>query len=668
MTASSSMPAASIHAYRPHIDGLRAIAVLSVVLYHAGSIIPGGFVGVDVFFVISGFLIISQIVEDQRHGTFSFKTFWARRALRILPPYLLVIVASMVIASFVLLTNEEIREFGKQVRASGLMVANHHFLVDQGYFDGAADLKPLLHLWSLAVEEQFYLAAPLILAALAALSKRRVPVAPLVIALFVASLAACIYFTGRNEEKNPAFFLMPLRAWEFMAGGAIGFVVPYMRRVPPGTIDGLGLAALVGLALSLVFLNPLIPFPSFYAVFPVLATAALIATSECRPDNLAARLLSLPPLVAIGLVSYSWYLWHWPLMAFARIYNFGELPRSWALAAAVMSLLLAALTYWLLEQPIKAWRRSAQIDRSWSPVWSGLVACSLIVFVGMKITARTYASSIGEHNYPAGPCALMTARSAEPCAALANGRPIGLLIGDSHARALWRAVETQATASGYHLATAIRGACIGLIDVTMYDSRGRKIREKCISDRANAHKIAKQGLSPDFAIVASRWSNAGRLAAGSGTTPSDNQHDAFVAAVKHMVSELRAAGVRRILVLGAVPEFRRDPSTCVIRAAHFQMDIAQQCGRKRSTIDRATATITSRLKEAIGDDRDVRLIDMVTPLCDTNVCRPDLPDGTVLYRDTFHLNKKGIAYLVKSHANDFDWLMPPVGGSAQPAP
>ncbi len=676
MVASLTSPTSStsIHTYRPHIDGLRAIAVMSVVFYHAGSWIKGGFAGVDVFFVISGFLIIGQIVEAQRQGTFSFQSFWARRALRILPPYLLVIVASSLIAYYVLIGNDEIEEFGRQVKYSGLMIANHLFLRQEGYFDGVAGLKPLLHLWSLAVEEQFYIAAPLVIAALAVVARRRVPVGSVVVALFIASLTACIMLTGRDEEKNPAFYLMPLRAWEFMAGGAIGYAVPYVQRLASQTIDRIGLAALVALALSLLLLNSSTPFPSFYALFPVLSAAALIAASECRPESLAARLLSVPPVVAIGLVSYSWYLWHWPLMVFTRIYNFGELPKAWALAAALSSLVLAALTYLLIERPIKNLRRTANLDRSWTPVLAGLAACAVIVFAGMGIVYRVKKTS-ADIGWPTGPCALNTAVSAKPCLNAANGRPVGILIGDSHAIAFWGAMDARATASGYQLATLTGGGCIGLFDVKTFEN-GRKKGSKCKQERSNGLEIMKSGLKQEFATIANRWLNFARpkphkhdtyeLAPASGDKPAANQREFFVSAFKHTLSELRAVGVRRILVVGPVPEFQRDPSSCVVRAAHYGMDIVEQCGRQRSDVERETAEATSRLTEAIGNDGDVRLIDMVATLCDRSICRPDLPDGTVLYSDTNHLNAQGAAHIERWLAKDLQWLMP--AGISPPAP
>ena len=217
--------------YRPYIDGLRAVAVLSVALYHAGvPWLPGGFVGVDVFFVISGFLIINQIMSSKASNRFSFSEFWSRRALRILPPYLLVILTCSLVAPFVLVMPSEYQEFSQEAGYSSIMVVNHFFLSQQGYFDVGADTKVLLHLWSLAVEEQFYIFAPLIITALWYLGRRSFASACAV--LFSISFLGCAYWTGLAGDKNYAFFLMPLRAWEFIAGGAVVAAVPLLSRSP----------------------------------------------------------------------------------------------------------------------------------------------------------------------------------------------------------------------------------------------------------------------------------------------------------------------------------------------------------------------------------------------------------------------------------------------------
>ena len=299
-------------------------------LYHVGIPgISGGYVGVDVFFVISGFLIISQIVAGLQRGTFSFGEFWARRALRILPPYLLVLAVTAALAPFVLVMPDEFRAFSREVRDAALMVVNHLYLSQQGYFDTSSDTKVLLHLWSLAVEEQFYLVAPCLTVLLwqlpvwlqrPALRSRLLLWAALL--MFGGSLAGCILLTSGG--RNYAFYLTVLRAWEFIAGGAIGFLVPLAARLPRrlhGWLAAAGLAAILVAAAS--FRSDTL-YPSWRAMVPVFGATAVILAGLADPKTPVIRLLAAPPLVWIGLVSYAWYLWHWPLLALSRIHNFGE--------------------------------------------------------------------------------------------------------------------------------------------------------------------------------------------------------------------------------------------------------------------------------------------------------------------------------------------------------
>jgi peptidoglycan/LPS O-acetylase OafA/YrhL len=268
--------AASSSTHKPFIDGLRAVAILAVLGFHVGvPYFSGGFIGVDVFFVISGFLIIGQLNSALADGRHSLVEFWARRVLRILPPYLLVVAGSLVLAHYYLASPTERGDFASQVMWSAGMAANHYFLGQQGYFDTSADVKPLLHLWSLAVEEQFYLVAPLILSAYWMAQRRfasgrawglvRLGVP---IALALGSFLLCIRFTGGAEEPNYAFFLMPLRAWEFILGGAL----PWVARAVgsrlgrwTSTVPIAGLALVVG---ATVGYREETPFPSFTAALP----------------------------------------------------------------------------------------------------------------------------------------------------------------------------------------------------------------------------------------------------------------------------------------------------------------------------------------------------------------------------------------------------------------
>jgi peptidoglycan/LPS O-acetylase OafA/YrhL len=318
-------------AYRADIDGLRALAVALVVAFHAfPAAVPGGFIGVDVFFVISGYLITGLILDRQAANRFSIKDFYVRRARRILPALAIVILATLVIGWFVLLPLPYER-LGLHAVASALFFPNLVFWSEAGYFDVAARSKPLLHLWSLGVEEQFYLVWPLLLVAL-----RRWK-APTAIVLCTISAVSLVYSSVAAFETPTAAFYSPLsRLWELGAGG----ILVTRRPLLPALASPLGLILIAGSAFAL---TPASPFPGLLAVVPVVGTVLVIATSS--------RALGWGPLVALGRISYPFYLWHWPLLSFVAI---GNRESGIVNAGAVLvSAMLAWLTARFIENPIR---------------------------------------------------------------------------------------------------------------------------------------------------------------------------------------------------------------------------------------------------------------------------------------------------------------------------
>lgn len=340
--------------YRPDIDGLRAIAVLSVVVFHAfPSLAHGGFVGVDIFFVISGYLISKHIWEDLGAGTFSIATFYARRIRRIFPALFVVLLACLAMG-WVILTPGEYEQLGKHVVAGAMFVSNIVFWTESGYFDNAADTKPLLHLWSLGIEEQFYIVWPLLLAFFWRYTHH---LGWAMLAILGASLA---YSTMVVRHDAVADFYSPLtRFWELALGAALALKAAHKPCI--GTTDR-SLIAWLGLCLILggVFIiEKDYAFPGSWALLPTVGAACLIHAGEDAWLN--RRVLSLRLLVWIGLVSYPLYLWHWPLLSFARIMESGTPSvevRSWLVAA---SFVLAWLTYRFVERPIRSRQRSGSI-------------------------------------------------------------------------------------------------------------------------------------------------------------------------------------------------------------------------------------------------------------------------------------------------------------------
>lgn len=333
--------------YRRDIDGLRAVAVLPVILFHLNSpIFPGGYVGVDVFFVISGYLITATLVKEIRAGDFSIIRFYERRCRRILPALFAMIAFCLVVGSLIFLP-DDLRNLGKSVFATSIFVSNVLFWKEIDYFAPSAELLPLLHTWSLAVEEQFYIFFPLLLWALGRWWKGAF-VLPILI-LAVLSLAISIVQVG--TAPSAAYYLLPSRAWELLTGSliAVGAVRPIAVRWAGEIIAAAGLILIMGSAL---LLHEADPFPGLLALPPVLGAAALIHAGT-NSSTLAGRLLSLPPFVSIGLISYSLYLWHWPLIVFIRYAAMGNWTAQSALLAIIATFVLGYLSWRFIEQPIR---------------------------------------------------------------------------------------------------------------------------------------------------------------------------------------------------------------------------------------------------------------------------------------------------------------------------
>lgn len=351
--------------YRPEIDGLRSVAVLPVILFHGGlALFSGGFVGVDVFFVISGYLITTIIAGHLDEGRFSLLDFYARRARRILPALVLVVACTTPFAWAWMLPTD-FRDFAQSVSAVSLFSSNFLFWLESDYFAAAAERKPLLHTWSLAVEEQYYIFFPLLLMAFWRRAARGT--VGLLCVIFLASLVASEVLWRIAPDAN--FYLLPSRIWELMTGSLVAIWMLRRGPVPSETGAALGL----GLILASIFLyDKTTPFPSVYALAPVMGTALVILCGV--QGTWVARILSLRAPVAIGLISYSAYLWHQPLFALARI-RLGHPDVAIMMGLAGLSLLLAWASWRFVEQPFRQMPGVA-----WKVV-SGTAVGSLAVFV-----------------------------------------------------------------------------------------------------------------------------------------------------------------------------------------------------------------------------------------------------------------------------------------------
>ncbi len=334
--------------YRPEIDGLRAVAVLPVILFHAGfAFCSGGFVGVDIFFAISGYLITTIILSELERGEFSLIRFYERRARRILPALFCVMACCVPFAWWSMLPSQY-RDFSQSLIAVALFVSNILFWRQDDYFALAADEKPLLHTWSLAVEEQYYMLFPLALMLLWWLGRKR-------IFLFIALLAvASLLFSEWSTRHAPSanFYLAPTRAWELFAGSLCAFILRDGQPLKRGPWSDLAALAGLGLiAFAIVMYDGSTPIPSLYALAPVGGACLFILFGHA--GTLAARLLTLRPLVGIGLISYSAYLWHHPLFAFGRLFSGKPLGDFQLIGLTLAALALAYCSWRFIEKPFR---------------------------------------------------------------------------------------------------------------------------------------------------------------------------------------------------------------------------------------------------------------------------------------------------------------------------
>ncbi len=405
--------------YRPEIDGLRAIAVLPVLLFHAGfARFRGGFVGVDVFFVISGYLITGIIHSEIRDGSFSIARFYKRRARRILPILFFVSLACVPFALLWMLP-DELAAFGKSLVAVDLFVSNFYFWSERGYFEAAAGLKPLLHTWSLAIEEQFYLFFPLFLVLCRRLDRKAL------LAVLALSAAASLGLAQWASGAHPyaGFYLLPSRAWELAAGAILAISAGSGARAAPWLAQ---IASAVGLGLILgavLLLDETFHFPGAWALLPVVGTTLVIAYAG--PGTIVGKVLGWRPIVGIGLISYSLYLWHQPLFVFYRMRTFGEVGTLGYLLLILLALLLAYLSWRLVEVPF----RFRWLSGGRPLLLSGALASTLMIALGATIAVTTPQEQVARDVAPGG-CHSLDGPTEQKC-------PLARLLPDTGTIVLW---------------------------------------------------------------------------------------------------------------------------------------------------------------------------------------------------------------------------------------
>ncbi|WP_051973624.1 acyltransferase family protein [Cryobacterium sp. MLB-32] len=626
-------PAVKLH-FRPDINGLRALAIVPVVLFHAG--LPGfsgGFTGVDVFFVISGFLITSNLLREvDRTGRLRLGSFWAAR-LRRLAPALSVMIVITVLASLVVLSPLEWAALAQQAAASALYVSNVLFAVQSSnYFADGLDQSVLLHTWTLGVEEQFYLLWPVIILGACWLARRgrgglrRTIVAAFAVTL-LASFALSIWQTGAHPTW--AFYLLPSRAWEFAAAGLLAALPIGARALRRRTRT---LLAVLGLALVLAgvfLLSDAVPFPGVAAVVPVLGTLLLILAGTPRGDGvpespvLVSRLLGTAPLQWIGSRSYSWYLWHWPVIILAMAALRTQSAAVGSLAA-LASLGIAVLSYRFVEQRARADARLVASVPLTFTVMGTSAALVLLLAGGAYAGASMVTASEALAPYQAA----VTARGQTDCheqttadsgirycvAGDTTAERTVMLVGDSHAGMWQQALGAAAQAEGYRLVTRWLSACPA-IPVAVVNAEGVRDPE-CEQYRANTVRLIGE-QRPDAVVIVDANSYLGRVISDTGEAISpEAQGQRWAAAYSQFVAQIRGFGAVAASVEDN-PQLGFNPVLCLTRVFGSAENCAPDLADALATTDvlrRAEATALDTLHVT------PRLL-TVQRMCDGRSCR-----------------------------------------------
>ncbi len=639
--------------YRPDIDGLRAIAVLMVVLYHADiKLFGGGFVGVDVFFVISGFLITALIQKDLAAGTFSFAGFWERRARRILPA-LTAVTFTVFAAAWAIFLPKDFIGAGYQVASQSIAASNFYFESVRGYFDTAEEVKPLLHTWSLAVEEQFYFIFPVIMwLAWRYMRRRLMPVLWVIAGLSFAAASWMVF-----KERELAFFMLPFRAWELMMGALLAL---YGARIPaPERAAQAG--GLIGLALVLgsgIFYYSKMVFPGAAALLPCLG-AVLIIWSGQAGATFTARILSRKAFVFIGLVSYSWYLWHWPLLSFGKYVMQNEFGKPEKIACVVVSFLLAAASWKFIETPFR--RKDGLLKSRKAVFTASFAALSLMALGGLYVVykdgvpgriqgeALMYAQGQDDKDPALKGCNLNKFERIgrdDICQSNPEGKkkPAFVLWGDSHADAIAPAFIRLSKEHGVNGYIAFKHDCPPILDVhhKSYESRA-----PTCTDYNTAHfEFIKRSKIKHVYLVAtwSNWAKDKNLYFDKKDWYPAYQgryENIVMAGVQRTVDELQKIGVKVYFLIDG-PTMRFEPP----RKLALESIMGVKESKAYMPLDTYMRKRSQNIDDFVERNKGTALViaDMKPLLCKDGKCISGI-NGRSLYFDHNHFSAYGAHYL-----------------------
>jgi peptidoglycan/LPS O-acetylase OafA/YrhL len=649
--------------HRNDIDGLRAIAVTSVLFYHANNAwLPGGFVGVDIFFVISGFLISGIILGGIDRGRFSFGDFYARRVKRIFPALLLVLLTVSVVGWFSLFTDEYER-LGKHVAAGAAFLSNIILWKEAGYFDPASDLKPLLHLWSLGIEEQFYLIWPLLFFLLA--KSRRSPLAAIG-AITLGSFALNIYWVKDYEVRT--FYLPVTRFWELSLGSLLAYAqVLGVKRssavisgisgvltggASPSNRNWMALGGLTLLIAALILLTKNDQFPGWLALLPTVGTCLLIAAGNRSWIN--SRLLGNPLMVWVGLISYPLYLWHWPLLSFQRILSPNRPSAGMTLITLAVAVTLAWLTYRYVERPIRTSRARL---RPFLALMAGISVIGIIGLLGFSAGIEPRSAAYGlekiitAHNAMAfpGPNLVQLTSGDAPIRQQGKNDPAILLLGDSEMEQYYPRIDwllTNHPLQARRIVYATHGGCPpipfvrenhlpwcdGLVERDIKLAEDPTIDTIVIAADWTGYFIAI-GPAEIWTYYYDHDGTRGDLRGQLGSKATD----AALAGFERMILHFGTMGKKVFIVLPSPTGRVFSPLRMIERTPTDLSFRIREPYVSASEFISTISPIVDRLK-TIAARTGARVIDPISSLCDRDRCPLTTADGLPMYRDSSHLS------------------------------
>lgn len=635
--------------YRPEIDGMRAFAVVPVILFHAGfELFSGGYVGVDVFFVISGYLITTIIVNEMEQGKFSLANFYERRARRILPALIFIVLACVPFA-WMWLSLVDMKEFSRSMIAVATFSSNITFWLKTGYFDTAAELKPLLHTWSLAVEEQYYILFPLFLIAVWRFGKRAI-IATLV-AIFVVSLGVAHW--AAYNYPSAAFYLLPTRGWELLLGAFCAFYLNAKGAPQNRFSNTLSMVGLALIAVAFFMFDGTTPTPSLYTLVPTLGTVLLILFANA--GTLANWILSSKIMVGLGLISYSTYLWHQPILVFIRKHPLIEYNMLYASMAIALTFVLATLTWRFVEMPF----RNKKMLSSRSAIASFSAIALFVPFVIGMIGYHTKGLPLrfyNVENYDSIIGVSKDWKDTSPCVAQENDsldaevkRLMDLcyeagntfyLIGDSHAASLSKPFRAFLSERGVHLISLMGNGCFPIEGTTRNPPQ-----KDCVKFTNALRGILKK--HPGDIILSSRWRinlSGARFDNGEGGIeygPSamnyviDDEQANIVEFTGGKLNEL--ADTYNVYIIDQIPEAGWNVPEKMLLLSNVQKN-RPPITTSFEVYQQSNASVIN-LFEQLDQHHNINVINTSDIVCtESNRCLNEL-DGVPLYRDDDHPSK-----------------------------